>query len=759
MASKEDKTEVASPCQDAEFHPSISEPPDPTLETSNTQGSPPGTSDQKAGQEALTAALGRLDVTEAQPSKPLLMAERMFASLAVVFQHAIEKHAIDLGGGDWHRRLLQADQAARQGARDVDLLRWIRSVLDQLLLANSDDVAQAATVLANGSRDESWRLPFGQSGLLEFFLLLVTNEDTEEDALAPALRFIGNACADTDVNRELAISPAYVASVLGCITNENLSSISVAVIYNICNDYERAQHAFRTSGLCLALINLLANPNFETGPLYTFIANLLDFSCKATDTPNSTDPLARCPEHSIQVVIELLQEDDAEPSDVLLVVNTVGVFLRQNQQRFQRYFVEQDLVNNLLDAVLRSSPQATPGDVVSGLTGNRPRIGRDPDEEELSLLRGAVVQVLSDISATGVFSNKYTIDSPLVGTLVGWIASSGQQLQICSCLMLGNLARSDLVCQAMVHRLRVHEVTLQLLLDQTNMQVSYAALGFLRNLALPADNKPVIGTQQSVDVISRFWAMDLNPQVQHASVGLLRQLLNGCISNVRWLLESLSSDQDSPAYEKTYLSLLLLLFGRTDDTATKFEIGRTVATICRCISTSSQGLPPESTSAILHRLYGVHADIATPLAVMISQARFPIIRSEGWFALALMARSREGSAAVAEVFSQLELFGILVSTITGQPTNGGPPRSAATAVERPNTGSTSSSSNSNRSEQEREMQAKDRENALVLVNELLRHRGDDISMIRRGILEDLLRGTSQSPEGAQELMERAQSEE
>ncbi|KAL8715111.1 MAG: hypothetical protein Q9220_001068 [cf. Caloplaca sp. 1 TL-2023] len=720
MASSEDKTEVLSPRQDSASDPLISEPPEASPETITTQGSSPGTSDLEAGSEALTTAFSQLGLTKTPPPKALVMAERMFASLTVVLQHAIEEHDIELGVGDWQRRLLQADDTARQGARDIDLLRWIRTILDQLLLANSDDVAQAATVLANGSRDESWRLPFGQSGLLEFFLLLVTNEDTEEDVLAPTLRFIGNACADTDVNRESAISPDYVASVLGCLNNEDLSGISIAVIYNICNDYERAQHAFRTSGLCLALINLLAKPNFEAGPLYAFIANLLDFSCKATDAPNSTDPLARCPDHSIQVVVELLQEDDVEPSDMLLVVSTVGVFLRQHQQRFQRYFVEQDLVNNLLDVVLRSSPQAAPSNVTTGLTGDRPRVGRNPDEEELSLLRGAAVQVLSDISATGIFANKYTIDSPLVGSLVRWISSSGQQLQICSCLMLGNLARSDPVCQAMVHRLRVHEATLRLLQDQSNVQVSYAALGFLRNLALPADNKPVIGTQQSVDVISRFWAMDLNPQVQHASVGLLRQLLNGCISNVRWLLESLSSDTDSPAYEKTYLSLLLLLFGRTDDTATKFEIGRTVATICRCISTFSQGLPPESTSAILHRLYGVHADIATPLAVMISQGRFPVIRSEGWFALALMARSREGSAAVAEIFSQLELFGMLVSTITGQPTNGGPARPIT--ADRPNTGSTSSSSNSNRSEQEREMQIKDRENALVLVNELLRHR-------------------------------------
>lgn len=101
-----------------------------------------------------------------------------------------------------------------------------------------------------------------------------------------------------------------------------------------------------------------------------------------------------------------------------------------------------------------------------------------------------------------------------------------------------------------------------------------------------------------------------------------------------------------------------------------------------------------------------------------------------------MARSREGTVAVSEALQQMEVFGALVTTITGQPTNG----QTTSTPERPRTGSTrlsggSSSGSEVRSEQEREMQAKDRENALVLVNELLKNtvRIDSlfISILRR----------------------------
>ncbi|KAI4251190.1 MAG: hypothetical protein LQ352_005009 [Teloschistes flavicans] len=471
---------------------------------------------------------------------------------------------------------------------------------------------------------------------------------------------------------------------------------------------ERAQHAFRTGGLLPAILNAFAGPDLQAGSCLSHVCTLIDSATQQYD-------VTECPDESVRTLVRLLEEPDIEPTSMLQLINTIGTFVQQD--RFQRDFIESDCVSHLLELL--------------------PPVSDDLEmEEELSLFRSATNQVLSDISAAGAFANKYTLQSAVVGTLVQWLSTPRAQLRICSCLTLGNLARSDAVCRDMVSRLGLHESLLEALQDQSNVQVSYAALGFLRNLALLAENKSIIGSQGAVKIISEYWSIDVTPQVQHASVSLLRQVLNGSISNVRWLLDSLSSDHESPAYEKTYLSLLLLLFGRTDDVATRIEIGRTVATICRCLSSSSQGLPVESTSAIRHRLYGMHADIARPLAMMISQSRFPIIRSEGWFALALMARSREGSAAVSDVFQQLEIFGILVSTITGQSTNsaGVPTASTATGHSRDNSGSSSGSSDA-RSEQEREMQAKDRENALVLVNELLTNsvRIDSIymSLLRR----------------------------
>lgn len=495
---------------------------------------------------------------------------------------------------------------------------------------------------------------------------------------------------------------------------------------------EPAQRAVKANDLCPAILDVIENPAVDADPWLHQLCTLLSISaedCMCRDCRNRvntytalTDDLSPCADRSIETVLQLMRNPKLEDDDLLVVINVTKTFVQH--ERFQRYLVSQGSVTTLLACLLRSYSSILSENPSLSITHLRVQ-SRDPEEEhQISLVRTALIQILSDLSAAPVFSETYSVNSSLINSLVQWLSSAQDEIKHCACLMLGNVARSDEVCRTMVTRYQVHETLVGILRTGSEKQVIYAALGFMKNLALPSENKSVIGVPTTIGEVSRFWATDTDPQIQHASVSLLRQLLNGCLATVQWLLASLSPDQDSPASEKTYLSLVLLLFGRTDDISIKVEIGRTIATICRCISTSSQGVPEDAIRAMLRRLYSVHSDIARPLAMMVSQSRFPIIRSEGWFALALMARSRDGSAAVSEVLQQVEVFGALVSTVTGQHINGSGYEARNSQMgeadsNRPDSGSSGSET---RSEQTMEMQGRDRENALVLVNELLKNR-------------------------------------
>ena len=438
-----------------------------------------------------------------------------------------------------------------------------------------------------------------------------------------------------------------------------------------------------------------------------------------------------CPDNSVQVLLQIASNPEIEIEDLVSLVNAIVTHLKL--ERFQRLLITQDLVNIPLFMIIRSfSPQASSSASLS-VTDLMPLV-RDPEEEEqLSAVRSALIRALSDVSAIPEFAIQYPIDSSLIESLLRWLSASRAQFQICSSIMLGNLARSDNVCHSMVHELHVHEILAITVRDSSDLHVLHSTIGFLRNLALPMENKDVLGKAQVMNVISRFWSMDSSPQLQYGAVGLTRQLLSGSLPNVQRILTPLSPDPDSPAHEKTYLSILLSLFEKTDQVPTKLEIARTIASIWRCLNTPNRSVDSNFLSDTINRLLSIHKDVGMPLAMMVSQSRWPVILSEGWFALALMARSQQGSAAVNEILQQIEVFGALVETVTGQPIAVTTGAAATDAKSDPNLLIPRPDGTGMSPDQEAEMKVRNRENALVLINELLKN------SVRPGFLDSNIR--------------------
>lgn len=402
--------------------------------------------------------------------------------------------------------------------------------------------------------------------------------------------------------------------------------------------------------------------------------------------------------------------------DLTSFVNIIIIFLEL--ERFQKLLIAQNLVPIPLLIIIRSVSPEAPSISSLSVTRIDPLV-RDPEEEEqLSSARSALIRALSDVSATAEFERQYPIGSSLVDSLVGWLSSSIAHFQTCSCIMLGNLARSDAVCATMVQNLHLHETLASVLKDSSDLQVLHSVLGFLRNLALPTDNKAPMGTAGIIEAVSRIWFMEFGVQLHYVTLGLIRQLLNGSMVNVQRLLSPLSPDPESPAHEKTYFSLILSLFDKTDQMPVKLEIARITAAIWRCLNNTDRAIECDNLNATIFKLVTNHPNILAPLTLMVCQSRWPVLRSEGWFALALMARTREGTIAINNVLRRVEVFGALVEIITGQPIAGEVGSSSAAAE--PESGSEPSDPGA-RAEQQEEMRIRDRENAMVLINELLKN--------------------------------------
>lgn len=352
-------------------------------------------------------------------------------------------------------------------------------------------------------------------------------------------------------------------------------------------------------------------------------------------------------------------------------------------ERFQNVCVSNGMVENVL-SVLHQSFSID--------------VDRSSVEETKALvqLQLKINQSLAEVSGSELFAKFYPLDSQMIQTLKSWLTATEDQLQICSCVMLGNLARSDEVCEVMVRDLGLHKELVSILKSDARGAVLHSSLSFLKNLAIAGDNRSYLGDAGIVPAISRLWGYETVPQVQFAATSIARQLIISLVQNISRLLDAPPPEPegDSSTNKPTYLSHLLALFGKTDSAPIKTEIGRIVASICRTLSPKAREQNDEA-KTLLDRLFGLHEGVARPVGAMVTQTQWPVVRSEGWFALALMASSKQGSLAVVDCLQSMEVYPLLEETLSAgdsDPAN----------------------------ETDKLKQAKDRDNTIILVQELLK---------------------------------------
>ena len=131
---------------DSSFSTSSHEPSSPSLKPYSPRSAPA----EGTPLPSLEEALARLNVEEDQQGQ-------MFAALRNIFQTAQDRErSIDLShvGSDGLWTILQqADVSSQHDYRDLEALRAIRDVVDQMQWRDSQLLAAVAKILADASRD------------------------------------------------------------------------------------------------------------------------------------------------------------------------------------------------------------------------------------------------------------------------------------------------------------------------------------------------------------------------------------------------------------------------------------------------------------------------------------------------------------------------------------------------------------------------------------------------------------------------------
>ena len=83
----------------------------------------------------------------------------------------------------------------------------------------------------------AWRLPYGESGLLEFFVRVLASDNLRQPLAIHSLRMVGNSCADMDENRGRLVENELLKNVISYLDNMKLLLFAVPVTFNILVDY------------------------------------------------------------------------------------------------------------------------------------------------------------------------------------------------------------------------------------------------------------------------------------------------------------------------------------------------------------------------------------------------------------------------------------------------------------------------------------------------------------------------------------------
>ena len=218
-----------------------------------------------------------------------------------------------------------------------------------------------------------------------------------------------------------------------------------------------------------------------------------------------------------------------------------------------------------------------------------------------------------------------------------------QHLKTCAFLVLGNIARSEDICVAMVTKLGFDIQSCQFINESRGMEPSaiHAAAGFLRNLATAKSNKPVIRDSMVV----RKLVSNGTSQTLTAGLRILRQLARDEPATCKILLR-LAKEADilGPAdylgisMEKITLFLPYLDPGKPNENAeAKLEIGRLVVTVLRSLQLDPTSPNPDS---------WMNQTLTACVLNLIQKAPGTILASDGWLGLALSSRNEEGATLV-----------------------------------------------------------------------------------------------------------------
>ncbi|KAF2745086.1 hypothetical protein M011DRAFT_469799 [Sporormia fimetaria CBS 119925] len=543
------------------------------------------------------------------------------------------------------------EQCETPTQHDHRQLKSISSNLETLLKTGPTDAAESILrkLATAAGKDAEWRKALNDYGILESAILQMSLERYQDNQslVNQCLRVIGNSVIDDDRNRALVTQ--NLGMLRDYLNGRDLAGTELAVMMNLCNDYEPAQKAAAEIRLDQTLAKFLYNHQVPE-ELADCAVDLLVWTTDCL-TP---EQLSNGTHDVFEFILGTVRSRDCEDHQDDLM----AVLLRHLGEESVRCECAQrpEMLAKVMELANAYDSHLTDDQVkraLTSLSNAQPEVIDDEEDFNIEMTVG-LVNALSSISSTDEFVRAHPFTSQLAAEMKKAItAPQWRPKQVYSCIMLGNMATSDEASTHLVQVDAVH-VSLRKTLSSSNDPAAlYSALGLTRHLALPTTNRQTLVEADFVSVLGRLLGHD-DASVRGEAAAILEKLtpeetaIRHMVSKSQYHERIHNEVSSSSSILEHAVTVALGPSKPLPSTAMKnavIEIGRMIVGILRSLSRSE--LDP-STAKELSNAFFETPLVARPVARLVRQRFYATARSEGLLGLGMMAQSEAGAACVVQ---------------------------------------------------------------------------------------------------------------
>ncbi|KAH9877513.1 hypothetical protein IAQ61_002880 [Plenodomus lingam] len=507
-------------------------------------------------------------------------------------------------------------------------------------------------------KQKEWQAPYRETGILDFVLQQLSATEPQKSLSKQYLRVIGNSVADNDTNRELAVR--NMQQMIDCLSSSALCITALAVLFNLCNDFEPAKAAAAMLRLDATISRLLAAEQIPEAAV-DYATDLVTWSTGNLTANQLKD------DTSLEAFTSLLKVALTYNPDHYEEYAAILVHYLQDPD-FQQKVASPKLLDDLVVLLLDFEARLTPEEIHAvfqelGITKDTDHTGT---EDTKVILLAQLIGTISAVSSTDAFAQNFSIRTPVIERVEAQLRSPWDKAApstVCSCVILGNLGMSDEVCTDMVQIMELHIALIAILQygETAKSALLYAAAGFMRHLTFPEANRVVLADAGLIQACCRMLTLD-DPSVRGEAAAMLCKLVTNNFHNIEKVIyerakvdSHAQSSQDSP--QTTVLSHIveqaLTPSKPLPSTTMKnpmIELGRTIVAIVRYLGRPNA---EKDVDSVRHEIFKI-SKIARPVARLVRQRFYADARSEGLLGLGLMAQLPEGASRVIEEFKDDE---------------------------------------------------------------------------------------------------------